>query len=52
MEILIHPEGVHPVISFIKGHHAAQFTNITYVTAVDVPTRENRFEVVYIIRST
>jgi len=47
LEILIHPDGVYPVAHFLKGNHAAQFTNITCVTAVDVPTRENRFEVVY-----
>jgi NADH dehydrogenase (ubiquinone) Fe-S protein 3 len=52
LELLIHPEGVLPVISFIKGHHAAQFTNITYITVVDVPTRENRFEVIYQFLST
>jgi len=47
LEILIHPDGIYPVVQFLKCNHAAQFTNFTLVTAVDVPTRENRFEVVY-----
>uniref|UniRef100_A0A0K0F8I6 NADH dehydrogenase [ubiquinone] iron-sulfur protein 3, mitochondrial n=1 Tax=Strongyloides venezuelensis TaxID=75913 RepID=A0A0K0F8I6_STRVS len=47
LEILIHPSGVVPVMTFLKGHHSAQFTNLSFVTAVDVPTRKNRFEIVY-----
>uniref|UniRef100_A0A0N4ZU94 NADH dehydrogenase [ubiquinone] iron-sulfur protein 3, mitochondrial n=1 Tax=Parastrongyloides trichosuri TaxID=131310 RepID=A0A0N4ZU94_PARTI len=47
LEILIHPSGVIPVVTFLKGHHSAQFTNLNFITAVDVPTRKNRFEVVY-----
>jgi NADH dehydrogenase (ubiquinone) Fe-S protein 3 len=47
LELLIHPEGVLPVISFLKGHHSCQFTNISFVCGVDVPSRQNRFEVVY-----
>jgi len=52
LELLIHPTGVLPVAHFLKGHHAAQFTNITFITCVDVPTRKNRFEVVYQFLST
>jgi NADH dehydrogenase (ubiquinone) Fe-S protein 3 len=47
LELLIHPTGVLPVVSFLKGHHSAQFTNLVFVCGVDVPTRLNRFEVVY-----
>ncbi|XGW24923.1 hypothetical protein V3C99_006399 [Haemonchus contortus] len=47
LEILIHPSGTVPVMAFLKGHHSAQFTNLTFVCGVDVPTRKNRFEVVY-----
>ncbi|VDP07358.1 unnamed protein product [Soboliphyme baturini] len=47
LEVLIHPDGVYPVIHFLKSHHACQFSNITFVTGVDVPTRQHRFEVVY-----
>lgn len=45
LELLIHPEGVVPVASFLKDHHNAQYLNITDIAGVDVPTRENRFEV-------
>lgn len=45
--MLINPEGVVPVVSFLKGHHSAQFTNFVFACGVDVPTRKNRFEIVY-----
>ncbi|EYB97051.1 hypothetical protein Y032_0143g2360 [Ancylostoma ceylanicum] len=51
LELLIHPSGVIPVLSFLKGNHSAQFTNLTFVCGVDVPTRKNRFEVVYSVFS-
>ena len=51
LELLIHPSGVLPVLSFLKGHHSAQFTNFIFATAVDVPTRENRFEIIYALLS-
>ncbi|KAI6179498.1 NADH dehydrogenase [ubiquinone] iron-sulfur protein 3, mitochondrial [Aphelenchoides besseyi] len=52
LEFLIHPSGVIPVLSFLKGHHAAQFTNFIFACGVDVPTRTYRFEVVYALLST
>ncbi|VDD86855.1 unnamed protein product [Enterobius vermicularis] len=52
LELLIHPSGVVPVVAFLKGHHSAQFTNFIFVTGVDVPTRKNRFEVIYAFLST
>lgn len=52
LELLIHPSGVLPVLSFLKGHHSAQFTNFVFACGVDVPTREKRFEVVYGLQST
>lgn len=51
LELLIHPSGVVPVMSFLKGHHAAQFTNFIFACGVDVPTRKNRFEIVYALNS-
>ena len=45
LEVLVAPEGIFPVMSFLKNHHNAQFTNLADITAVDVPTREFRFEV-------
>lgn len=42
---MIHPEGVLPVLTFLRDHTTAQFRNLIDLTAVDVPTRQNRFEV-------
>lgn len=47
LEVMIHPSGIIPVISFLKDNHNAQFTNITDIAGVDVPSRHYRFEVVY-----
>ena len=47
LEILIAPEGLLPVMSFLKDHHNAQFANLVDIAGVDMPTREYRFEVVY-----
>ncbi|TKR93229.1 hypothetical protein L596_007725 [Steinernema carpocapsae] len=52
LELLIHPSGVIPVLSFLKGNHSAQFTNLIFICGVDVPTRQNRFEIVYALLST
>ncbi|KAI1805323.1 hypothetical protein F4811DRAFT_227638 [Daldinia bambusicola] len=45
--IYIPPSGVIPVFSFLKYNTAAEFTQMTTVTGVDFPTRDQRFEVVY-----
>jgi len=47
LEVLIEPTGVVPVISFLRNHHNAQFTNLADIAGVDMPTRKNRFEIVY-----
>ena len=47
LEVLIAPEGVVPVLSFLKNHHNAQFANLADIAGVDMPTREFRFEIVY-----
>ncbi|KAB0796649.1 hypothetical protein PPYR_10710 [Photinus pyralis] len=47
LELLIAPEGVLPVMQFLKDHHNAQFASLADVTALDVPSRQYRFEVVY-----
>ena len=44
LEVLIAPEGVSTVMNFLKNHHNAQFASIADITAIDVPTREYRFE--------
>lgn len=47
LELLIAPEGVVPVIQFLKGHHNCQFNSLSDIAGMDVPARENRFEVIY-----
>lgn len=47
VELCIAPRGVLPVLTFLKCHHATQFTNIVDIAGVDVPARDNRFEIVY-----
>lgn len=47
LTIYIPPDGVIPVISFLKYHTAAEYTMVADITAVDYPTKDNRFEVVY-----
>lgn len=45
LEVMISPEGILPVLTFLKDHTNAEFTNIVDICGVDVPTRQNRFEV-------
>ncbi|KFA67919.1 hypothetical protein S40285_05957 [Stachybotrys chlorohalonatus IBT 40285] len=47
LTIYISPSGVVPVFSFLKYNTAAEFTQLSTVTAADYPTREKRFEIVY-----
>ncbi|GFQ88659.1 NADH dehydrogenase iron-sulfur protein 3, mitochondrial [Trichonephila clavata] len=47
LEILISPDGVIPVLTFLKDHHLAQFESLVDIAGVDVPTREYRFEIIY-----
>ncbi|KAF5303991.1 hypothetical protein FQA39_LY01776 [Lamprigera yunnana] len=47
LELLIAPDGVVPVLQFLKDHHNAQFACLSDLTALDVPSRQYRFEVVY-----
>jgi NADH dehydrogenase (ubiquinone) Fe-S protein 3 len=45
--IYVPPSGVIPVMTFLKYHTAAEYTTVSDITAVDYPTRDQRFEVVY-----
>lgn len=45
---MIHPDGVIPVLTFLRDHTNAQFRNMIDLTAVDIPTRQNRFEVAFL----
>ncbi|OAD60188.1 NADH dehydrogenase [ubiquinone] iron-sulfur protein 3, mitochondrial, partial [Eufriesea mexicana] len=47
LEVLICPDGIIPTIQFLKCHHNTQYTVLTDLTAVDVPSRPYRFEVIY-----
>ncbi|ODM98687.1 NADH dehydrogenase [ubiquinone] iron-sulfur protein 3, mitochondrial [Orchesella cincta] len=47
LEILIAPEGIVPVLSFLKDHHSCQFTNLADIGGMDVPARPYRFEIIY-----
>uniref|UniRef100_A0A2K5DZV4 NADH dehydrogenase [ubiquinone] iron-sulfur protein 3, mitochondrial n=1 Tax=Aotus nancymaae TaxID=37293 RepID=A0A2K5DZV4_AOTNA len=39
LEICIHPDGIIPVMTFLKDHTNAQFKSLADLTAVDIPTR-------------
>lgn len=47
LTIYISPSGVIPVFTFLKYNTAAEFSQVSDITAVDFPTRDQRFEVVY-----
>lgn len=47
LTIYIPPAGVVPVFSFLKYNSSAEFTQVSDITAVDFPTRDQRFEIVY-----
>lgn len=44
LEFLIEPNGVLPTLAFLKDHHNCQYTILSDLTAVDVPSRTYRFE--------
>ena len=45
LEVLIHPDGIIPVLTFLRDHQNAQYTQLVDITAVDMPKRVYRFEV-------
>lgn len=47
MTIYVPPSGIIPTFTFLKYHTAAEYTQISDITAVDYPTKDQRFEVVY-----
>eukprot|EP00061_Rhincodon_typus_P017853 g46744.t1 len=47
LEVFIHPDGIIPVLTFLRDHTNAQFKSLVDETAVDVPSRPFRFEIVY-----
>lgn len=47
LEVLISPDGVLPVLQFLKDHHTAQFASLADIAGLDVPSRKYRFEIIY-----
>ncbi|KAL5106444.1 NADH dehydrogenase ubiquinone iron-sulfur protein 3 mitochondrial [Taenia crassiceps] len=47
LDIFIHPDGIIPVLSFLRNNHNAQCGVLVDITAMDVPARPYRFEIVY-----
>ncbi|OWZ40988.1 NADH dehydrogenase (ubiquinone) Fe-S protein 3 [Cryptococcus neoformans] len=47
LTIYIPPQAVLPVFTFLRDHTQCQYRQIVDITAVDFPTKPNRFEVVY-----
>jgi len=47
LAICIPPSAVIPVFTFLRDHSAAQYRQVVDITAVDYPTKQYRFEVVY-----
>ena len=51
LEVLTHPDGLIPVLTFLRDHQNSQYTELIDITAIDVPKRVYRFEVRrYIVR--
>lgn len=42
LELLIVPDGIIPVLQFLKDHHNSQFSNLSDIAGMDVPSREYR----------
>lgn len=49
LQIMIAPEGILPVLSFLKGHHNCMFWSLADIGVMDVPTRQYRFLVLVLI---
>jgi hypothetical protein len=45
LTLYVAPAGVVPVLTFLRDHTQSQFKAVMDITAVDFPTRPNRFEV-------
>ncbi|GAB0094653.1 NADH dehydrogenase [Sergentomyia squamirostris] len=47
LEVLVAPEGVIPVLQFLKDNHNSQFASLCDIAGMDVPCRKHRFEIIY-----
>ena len=51
LTIYTNPEGIVPLLTFLRDHTNSQYRMLVDITAVDYPEREKRFEVVYMLLS-
>jgi len=47
LELMVAPQGIKPVMQFLKENNFCLYNTLADITAVDVPTRIHRFEIVY-----
>ncbi|XP_060529954.1 NADH dehydrogenase [ubiquinone] iron-sulfur protein 3, mitochondrial-like [Cylas formicarius] len=47
LEVMVVPDGLIPVLEFLKNHQSSQMQCLMDICAIDVPSRPNRFEVIY-----
>eukprot|EP00043_Microstomoeca_roanoka_P027204 m.13780 g.13780 ORF g.13780 m.13780 type:complete len:263 (+) comp7415_c0_seq1:67-855(+) len=47
LEIFIAPSSIIPVLTFLRDNTLCQFKNLSDLCGVDIPKRQNRFELVY-----
>jgi len=47
LTLYTYPNGLLPALRILRDHSGSQFKQITDITAVDYPSRSNRFEIVY-----
>lgn len=47
LEIMVAPAGMYPVMNFMRDHQHACFAQCSSASAIDVPSRQYRFEVEY-----
>lgn len=47
LEVMVCRDGIYPTLKFLRNHHHTQYTSLADLTAVDVPSRKYRFEIVY-----
>eukprot|EP01137_Pigoraptor_chileana_P020634 Opistho-2@83226 len=47
LEVHVHPDGIVPILTFLRDHTNAQYKLLMDVAGMDVPKRKYRFEVIY-----
>ncbi|KOC67212.1 NADH dehydrogenase [ubiquinone] iron-sulfur protein 3, mitochondrial [Habropoda laboriosa] len=47
LEIMICPDGLIPTLLFLRNNYTTQYSSLSDLTALDVPSRKYRFELVY-----